>query len=39
MAMVDQSRKDLNFDMIKIEGKVCGNLEENQLIEGIALEK
>ena len=35
MAVADQSRKDVNFDMIKVEGKVGGNLEETQLIEGI----
>ena len=39
MAVVDQSRKDVNFDMIKVEGKVGGNLEETQLIEGIVLDK
>jgi len=31
MAVADQSRKDVNFDMIKVEGKVGGNLEETQL--------
>ena len=39
MAVADQSRKDVNFDMIKVEGKVGGNLEETQLIEGIVLDK
>ena len=39
MAVADQSRKDVNFDMIKVEGKVGGNLEETHLIEGIVLDK
>ena len=39
MAVADQSRKDVNFDMIKVEGKVGGNLEETQLIEGIVIDK
>ena len=39
MAVADQARKDVNFDMIKVEGKVGGNLEETQLIEGIVLDK
>ena len=35
MAVANQSRKDVNFDMIKVEGKVWGNLEETQLIESM----
>ena len=39
MAVADQDRKDVNFDMIKVEGKVGGSLEETQLIEGIVIDK
>ena len=39
MAVADQSRKDVNFDMIKVEGKVGGSMEETQLIEGIVIDK
>ena len=39
MAVADQDRKDVNFDMIKVEGKVGGSIEETQLIEGIVLDK
>jgi T-complex protein 1 subunit epsilon len=39
LAVADQSRKDVNFDLIKVVGKVGGNLEDTQLIEGIVLDK
>ena len=39
LAVADSSRKDVNFDLIKIVGKVGGNLEDTQLIEGIVLDK
>ena len=39
MAVADQSRKDVNFDMIKVVGKAGGSLEDTQLIEGILLDK
>ena len=39
MAVADLARKDVNFDLIKIVGKVGGNLDETQLIEGIVLDK
>ena len=39
LAVLDQSRKDVNFEMIKVEGKVGGSLEETQLIEGIVINK
>lgn len=39
MSVADLERKDVNFDMIKVLGKVGGSLEETQLIEGIVLDK
>ena len=39
LAVADLTRKDVNFDLIKIMGKVGGNLEDTQLIEGIVLDK
>ena len=39
LAVADLTRKDVNFDLIKIVGKVGGNLEDTQLIEGIVLDK
>jgi T-complex protein 1 subunit epsilon len=38
-AVADFQRKDVNFDMIKIEGKVGGSLEDTQLINGIVIDK
>jgi len=39
IATADLERKDVNFDMIKVEGKVGGNLGETQLIGGIVIDK
>jgi T-complex protein 1 subunit epsilon len=39
LSVADLERKDVNFDMIKVEGKVGGNLGETQLIEGIVIDK
>jgi len=32
-------RKDVNFDLIKIQGKTGASLEDSQIIKGILLEK
>ena len=39
LSVADLERKDVNFDMIKVEGKAGGNLGETQLIEGIVIDK
>jgi len=39
LAVADLERRDVNFDLIKIEGKVGGRLEESCLIKGIVLDK
>lgn len=39
LAVVDKERKDVNFDLIKVEGKSGGRLEDSQLIHGIILDK
>uniref|UniRef100_A0AC35TJA4 T-complex protein 1 subunit epsilon n=1 Tax=Rhabditophanes sp. KR3021 TaxID=114890 RepID=A0AC35TJA4_9BILA len=39
MAVADLKTKDVNFDLIKIQGKVGGKLEESVLVKGIVLEK
>ena len=39
LAVADMDRKDVNFEMIKVVGKVGGNLEDTQLIEGIVIDK
>jgi T-complex protein 1 subunit epsilon len=39
MAVADLENKDVNFDMIKVEGKPGGRLEETELIRGIVIDK
>lgn len=39
LAVADLDRKDVNLDLIKLEGKVGGKLEDTQLINGIILDK
>lgn len=39
LSVADLERKDVNFDLIKVEGKVGGKLEETDLIKGIVIDK
>ena len=39
LSVADMDRKDVNFDLIKVEGKVGGKLEETSLIKGIVVDK
>ena len=39
LSVADLDRKDVNFDHIKIEGKVGGSLEDTTLINGIVVDK
>jgi len=39
LAVADLERKDVNFDMIKMQTKVGGKLEDTKLIKGIVLDK
>lgn len=39
LAVADLDRHDVNFDMIKMEGKPGGRLEETELINGVVLDK
>ena len=39
LAVADLERRDVNFDLIKIEGKVGGTLEDTRLVHGIVLDK
>ena len=39
LAVADLARKDVNFDLIKLEGKVGGKLEDTRLVRGIILDK
>ncbi|EMS67792.1 T-complex protein 1 subunit epsilon [Triticum urartu] len=39
LAVADLERKDVNLDLIKVDGKVGGKLEDTELIYGIAVDK
>jgi len=39
LAVADIERKDVNLDLIKMEGKVGGQMEDSQLVRGIVLDK
>lgn len=39
VAVADLERKDVNFDLIKMEGKVGGRLEDTMMVRGIILDK
>jgi len=39
LAVADLDRKDVNFDLIKMEGKVGGTLEDTELVHGVVLDK
>jgi len=39
LAVANLEHKDVNFDLIKLEGKVGGKLEDTQLIHGIIVDK
>merc|ERR1711988_1735123 len=39
LAVADLERKDVNFDLIKVEGKPGGKLEDTMLIRGILVDK
>jgi len=39
LAVANLETKDVNFDMIKLEGKAGGRLEETELIRGIVIDK
>lgn len=39
LAVADLERKDVNLDLIKVEGKVGGKLEDTELIKGIIIDK
>lgn len=39
LSVRDQERNDVNFEMIKLEGKVGGSLEDTMLVHGLVLDK
>merc|ERR1719355_460400 len=39
LAVADMERKDVNFELIKVEGKVGGKLEDTMLVKGVVVDK
>jgi len=39
LAVADLERRDVNLDLIKVEGKVGGLMEDTRLVEGIVIDK
>ena len=39
LSVADLERKDVNFDLIKLNGKTGGSLRDTQLINGILIDK
>merc|ERR1711990_641240 len=39
LGVADLDRRDVNFELIKVEGKVGGKLEDTRLVHGIVLDK
>jgi T-complex protein 1 subunit epsilon len=39
LSVCDLERRDVNFEMIRVEGKVGGSLEDTHLVHGIVLDK
>lgn len=39
MAVADLDRKDVDFELIKVEGKVGGSLDDTTLVQGVIIDK
>jgi T-complex protein 1 subunit epsilon len=39
LSVADMTRRDVDFELIKIEGKVGGRLEETMLVKGVVIDK
>jgi T-complex protein 1 subunit epsilon len=39
LSVADLERKDVNFDLIKVEGKAGGKMDDTELIRGIVIDK
>ena len=39
LAVADMDRKDVDFELIKVEGKVGGKLEDTVLVRGVVVDK
>lgn len=39
LLVADLERRDVNFELIKVEGKVGGKLEDTVLVKGVVVDK
>jgi T-complex protein 1 subunit epsilon len=39
MTVADMDRRDVNFELIKVQGKVGGRLEDTLLVKGVVIDK
>ena len=39
MSVADFDRRDVDFELIKVEGKVGGKLEDTMLVKGVVVDK
>ena len=39
LAVADFNRSDVDFELIKVEGKVGGKLEDTMLVKGVIVDK
>ena len=39
LSVADLERKDVDFELIKVDGKVGGKLEETVLVKGVVVDK
>ena len=39
LSVADMERRDVDFELIKVEGKVGGKLEDTTLVKGVVIDK
>ena len=39
LSVADVERKDVNFELIKVESKVGGRMEDSMLVKGVIVDK
>lgn len=39
LTVADMERRDVDFELIKVQGKVGGRLEDTQLVKGVIVDK
>lgn len=39
LSVADLEKRDVNFELIKVDGKVGGRLEDSMLVKGVVIDK